>query len=354
MRNLILKFMFFLVLMNSPLITDAQNSYHSEFYNLKFISPDDLISTLSLSSDKFGCYQYHFDSSVVKIRINFNNNKILLSGNVSDIVEIQTILEEIDIAPRQIIIEAKIIEIDNELSKELGFDWNYLMDKIEVSRISANWQWDKDVINDDDRDYNRTNTRVTKSTRADILNGISLSKFLNLIQESGAGKITNVPQIVTTNNKKGTIFDGEKIKYVSSLSSYNNIYKTDEISAGLMLAVTPSLGESGYLQLKVLAKYSTLGPDPSERIRSTPSEIGQSIENSVIIKDGESLLLGGFKRTEEYTVKKKFPVLGTILPFLFSKTITVETTKDVYIVLTPTVIDLNVPEIPQENVDEEK
>lgn len=351
MRNLILKSMFFSILVSFSLIADEQNSYHSEFYNLKYISPDDLVSTLSLSLDEFGCYQYHFDSSIIKFRISFNNNKILLTGNDSDIVEIKSILKEIDVAPRQIIIEAKIIEIDNEKADELGFDWNYLMDKIEVSRISANWQWDKDVI--DDRDYNRTSTRETKNARADIANGISLSQFLNLIQESGAGKITNVPQIVTTNNKKGTIFDGEKIRYVSSLSSYNNIYKTEEISAGLMLAVTPSLGESGYLQLNVLAKYSTLGPDRSEKIRSTPSEIGQSIENSVIVKNGESLLLGGFKRTEKYTVKKKFPVLGTILPFLFSKTINVETTKDVYIVLTPTVIDLDVPEIPAENVDGE-
>ena len=59
-----------------------------------------------------------------------------------------------------------------------------------------------------------------------------------------------------------------------------------------------------------------------------------------MVKDGETFLLGGLNRTVDYVTKRKVPVLGTILPFLFSRKITTRTTYQVFILLTPRVIDL--------------
>jgi type II secretory pathway component GspD/PulD (secretin) len=172
---------------------------------------------------------------------------------------------------------------------------------------------------------------------------ITVGDLLKIIQEAGIGKIISVPQIVTINNKEGTILDGDRITYVTRYSSYANIFETQEMTAGLYLSVIPSLGESGYLKLIVNAKVTSLG----EAISGSPSETGQIIENTVIVKDGAEFLLGGFKKTEKSKFKRKVPILGTILPFLFSRTIEMETVKDFLIVLKPTVIDLKSPDIPK-------
>ena len=87
---------------------------------------------------------------------------------------------------------------------------------------------------------------------------------------------------------------------MAKLSSFTNIYETEELASGLMLSVTPSLGKSGYLKLKVKAKLAFLAESGLDS--DMPVESGQSLENMVIMKDGESLVPGGFKRTETYKV----------------------------------------------------
>lgn len=108
-----------------------------------------------------------------------------------------------------------------------------------------------------------------------------------------------------------------------------------------MLSVTPSLGQSRILKLDVNAKLTTL-VDPK-----TPTESGQILENTVIVKDGASIVLGGFKRTEKIKINRKTPIFGYILPFLFSRDIYVESTRDVLIILSQKIIDLNIPAVPE-------
>ena len=66
------------------------------------------------------------------------------------------------------------------------------------------------------------------------------------------------------------------------------------------------------------------------------------VENTVVVKDGETVLLGGFQRTTERTSKRRFPVLGYILPFLFSHESKEQIVTQSFVVLTPRVVDLAV------------
>jgi type II secretory pathway component GspD/PulD (secretin) len=123
---------------------------------------------------------------------------------------------------------------------------------------------------------------------------------------------------------------------VTRYSSYTNLYETQEMTSGLYLEVTPSIGSSGYLKLDVKAKLTALG----QAIGGSPSESGQILDNTVIVRNGGSVLLGGFKTEEEIKSKHGIPLLGRILPFLFSRVVNEVRTRDVLIVLTPTIVDL--------------
>lgn len=52
-------------------------------------------------------------------------------------------------------------------------------------------------------------------------------------------------------------------------------------------------------------------------IGESPSETGQMLENTVIVREGQPFLLGGLQRRETFQQTRKVPILGTILPFLF-------------------------------------
>ena len=110
------------------------------------------------------------------------------------------------------------------------------------------------------------------------------------------------------------------------------------MDAGLNLRVQPSLGESGYITMRITAELTSLSV--GRAISGSPIKEGQMLENTVIVRDGESILLGGLSRTVEEKHRKRFPLLGHVLPFLFSREVTNRDQIESFIVLTPHVVDL--------------
>lgn len=305
---------------------------------LKYISPVELKEELIAQNSLDEKNVLTINNSRVRFIFNNSTNQVLLIGDSFSISNALQLIEFLDVPPRQIIIEAKIVEINNEKMSQLGMDWQSLLDRT-VLLPSA--YVEREIIK---QPHIPSETEISRYRyQMQTHSNISIGELLKIIQDSDIGKIISVPRIVTTNNKMGTILDGSRITYVTRYSSYANIYETQEMTAGLSLSVIPSLGESGYLKLVVTAKLTSLG----EIIAGSPSETGQIIQNTVIVKDGEEFLLGGFKKTETSKQTRKVPILGTILPFLFSRTTNVEIMKDFLIVLKPTVIDLNPPAVPE-------
>jgi type II secretory pathway component GspD/PulD (secretin) len=308
----------------------------TQIIHLRYITPMELMEELTA--------QYTFDNrnevliNGMPVHFTMNNatNQVMLTGSQDAISNAMLLLEFLDVPSRQIVIEAKIVEINNERLDELGIDWQHLLDRTGLQSLGA---IDKRIHEDNDiRDKENW-----YSLNQSASNYMSAGDFLKILQEKEIGRVTNVPMIVTTNNKEGTLLDGSRVTYVTRYSSYSDVFETEEMTAGLYLSVIPSLGESGYLKLRITAKLTELG----QIISGSPSETGQIIENTVIIKDGEEFILGGFKTSEDRKYRRKVPLLGTILPFLFSRTENVQITKNFLIVLKPTVIDLNPAEIPE-------
>jgi type IV pilus assembly protein PilQ len=311
-------------------------TYNIESVALNYLSPAEVIELLALRQDNSGGFEFSLNNSSIQVHLNYSTNEVILSGSASAIAATKKIISLLDVAPRQIIIEAKIVEVDNEKFNEIGFDLQELLNQTQMSfnydaRSLTNEQTQTDTpYRETTQDQMSSQKRVSMST-------YSVGEFLKLIQQNGVGKIVNVPKIVTLNNKEGSILDGHRYTYLSKYSSIGRLFETQEVSAGLYLAVTPSLGKSGFLNLEVTAKLTRL----SILSDHNPSEYGQILNNTVFIKDGQTFLLGGFKKTETRTITKRTPFLGYILPFLFSKKIDIDSTKDVLILLTPRIIDLN-------------
>ncbi len=159
---------------------------------------------------------------------------------------------------------------------------------------------------------------------------------LRLLQEVGAATFRDAPRILTVNNRRATILDGKRVTYITRYSSFTNLFETDTLDAGLTLSVLPSLGESGYLTLDIRAELTSL----VQEISGSPVKDGQIVENTVLVKDGETVLLGGFVRTTEVKTRRRIPLLGSVLPFLFSREIANQSTIESYVAITPHVVDL--------------
>lgn len=312
----------------------------TEIVHLQYITPIELMDELTAQYTFDGRNEVIINGRTVHFTTNNATNQVMLTGDAHSISSALQLISFLDVSSRQIVIEAKIVEINNEKLNELGMDWQTLLDN---TRVFAQPLL-RETYNKQNLDGNITENRQSTSWfEGNATASIYVGDFLKIIQEKEIGRVTNVPTIVTINNKEGTILDGSRITYVTRYSSNSELFETQEMTAGLFLSVIPSLGESGYLKLQITAKLTELG----QIISGSPSETGQIIENTVIVKDGEEFILGGFKTAEKSKYKRKVPILGTILPFLFSRTEDIEIMKDFLIILKPTVIDLNPVEIPE-------
>lgn len=273
-------------------------------------------------------------SHAVDVRRNDASNMLLLQGSPEDIAAILSQAQTFDVAPRQIAIEAKIVEVDQNKARDLGIDWSLLQSSAN-GQISSSGRTDRQRLEGPGFKEERTNT--TTSTATDLRGFAQLNKVLQLLDENGAATVRDAPRILTLNNRSATILDGQRVTYVTRYSSYSNLFATDSMDAGLRLQVLPSVGESGYLRLELRAELTSL----SSNISGSPVKDGQIVENTVVVKDGESVLLGGFTRTLDRTVHRRFPVLGYVLPFLFSRDIHETSSRESFVVITPHVVDLN-------------
>ncbi|MBN1349964.1 hypothetical protein JXJ21_11185 [candidate division KSB1 bacterium] len=331
-----------LVLSGNSSIAQEDVSYVTESFSLNYLTPTELIESLSLQKSPTGVHEFVLRDFVVQLRFNNAINEVVLSGSQNAITETKKIISMFDIPPRQIVIEAKIVEVDNQKMNEIGVDVQNILNSTSVHSILKIGQSETEVKTQGPFTEKRKTTTDNQEKSISTSTSSSLGDFLKLVIECDAGRIVSVPKIVTINNKNATILDGQRITYVSKYSSYSNLFESQELTAGLFLSVTPSLGKSGYLKLDVTAKLTQLG----EVIGGSPSESGQMLTNTVIAKDNETFLLGGFKKTETRKIRKRTPILGYVLPFLFSKHIDREITKDILILLTPKIIDLKPEAVP--------
>lgn len=311
-----------------------------------YISPSELLeflgTTVSGGTHYFFC-DLHNQSRPVQIRYNDASNVLMLTGAPEDVASVKDLIKSADVPPRQIIIETQIVEVDQGKLDDLGIDWE---DLLRSSGLRLDYSYNRDKADRDQKDKiksdqqsashetEQTTTQTSRNTR--LSGSLRLDQFLNIIAESRAGTIRNAPRIVTINNRPAKILDGERVTYVTRYSSYTNLFETQTMDAGLILYAVPSIGKSGYITLDITAELTSLGND----ISGSPAKRGQILENTAVVKDGETFLLGGLNRSVDYVTKRKVPVLGTILPFLFSRKITTKTTYQVFVLLTPKVIDL--------------
>jgi type II secretory pathway component GspD/PulD (secretin) len=319
-----------------------------------YVSPSDLSRMLGVTETAgLGVLRWNADGAdhLVTVRRNDSANLLVLEGEPDDVARMLAQAEIFDLPPRQISLEARIIEVDTDAAHDLGVDWSQIRTNASVN-WSGNYRSDQQTQSSQDGASSTTRTFINDlssgNTSAQL--GASLVDALHLLEEKGAATYHDAPRMLTLNNQPATVLDGYRVTYVNRANGYANIYQTETMDAGLRLEVTPSLGESGYLKLDLEAELSNLlqvemnAYTPNSRdfasISGSPIKRGQILRNTVMAKDGETVVLAGFTRTVDVKAHRKFPVLGTVLPFLFSRDMATQRHHESLIVITPRVVDL--------------
>ena len=171
----------------------------------------------------------------------------------------------------------------------------------------------------------------------------STGVFLSAIASYGDSNIISTPNILTLDNQEAKIEVKRKVYYDANptiTGSGLQTYSTQSAEAGLILKITPQIGEADNVRLKIDQTLSGFETEPSPTEKRPPTTKERSISTSVVTQDGQTIVLGGLMEDTVSNAKKKVPLLGDIpiLGNLFKHTAQIKTKVNLLVFITPHVI----------------
>jgi type IV pilus assembly protein PilQ len=293
-------------------------------------------------------------------------NQLFVSDVPSKLEEIQAMIAKIDIPVRQVLIEARIVEANDRFGRALGIKLGgydargraggipgYNVSGDNYLTVGSNYNmvgW-QTLQNATDPGYNNTSfVNLPANTSSDSfagavaqtfavsLFGATANRFLNLelsaLESDGKGKVVSSPRVITADQVKALIEQGEELPYqVATASGATSIAFR---KANLKLEVTPQITPEGSVILSV---------DVNKDSRGTLTPQGYAIntkhvQTQVLVENGGTVVIGGIYTQDEGETINKVPVLGDV-PFvgnLFKNKTRTTSKTELLIFLTPKVV----------------
>ena len=246
------------------------------------------------------------DSRAKRVFVNPEVNAIILFGTQSEYERAKKILEELDVELKQVSVEAKILAIDKNASKNLGVEWMW----------STAPQYPTRNQNSITRNYNdNTGYGIFKFGRSH--DGYPFEWYygakINALVENGKAKVLSRPNVTTIQGREAIINVGQSVpvpKESITNSTTSTSYEYRDV--GIILKYTPRINFDGTITATIHTEVST--PEFVEDMGVYKFNT-RSADTTVTVKDGEAMVIGGLIGAEESKNISKIPILGD-LPIL--------------------------------------
>lgn len=254
------------------------------------------------------------------------SNKVFVTDVSTRLDALRRLVQEIDIPPRQVLIEARIVEANKNFTRDLGVRMGIGSRNPRggigtfdpetgqmhggglgtFREISGERFWiggggvgrDRPVA-----DFSVLNLALFNS---------SATRFLNLelaaLESDGRGRVMSSPRVLTANQKEASIEQGTEIPYQEASSSGATTVSFKK--AVLSLKVTPQITPDGRVQLKILVNKDR--PDWANALNDVPPILTKNIETEVLVENGGTVVIGGIYEEEESNSVDRVPLLGEI------------------------------------------
>ena len=291
------------------------------------------------------------------ITVDDRTNSIIAYQTQERLDELRRIISQLDVAVRQVMIEARIVEANVDYDKALGVRWG-------GGARSGRW----DVSGKDGAQiFEGTGRRVilgtdkVGSTTVDdgqarlpfvdmgvasstsgfgigyLGSNVVLDLQLSAMEKTGNGEVISQPKVVTSDKETAKILKGAEIPYQEASSSGASTTSFKE--AALSLEVTPQITPDNRIIMEV--KVTKDAPDFARAVNGVPPINKNEVNAKVLVSDGETIVLGGvFSNTQTKGVEK-VPFLGD-LPYLgrlFRRDIVQDNKSELLIFLTPRIMN---------------
>jgi general secretion pathway protein D len=263
------------------------------------------------------------------------DNTLLVQGTTEQIEQIKDLLQQLDVAPRQVLIDAKIYEVD--LDNEFSAGMNALLDKKDASGTSRTLTATSGAAG------------LNLSWGALVLRAHELLTTLQASENRGRSRVISAPSIIATDSIPATMNVGDQIPVITSQALVGGVTSNgtspfantvSSQSSGVTLSITAHVNSSGIVTMEIDQSVQAPEQAPAGSAIQSPSFSNRSIATQITVSDGDTIAIGG-AITETHTESTGgVPVLNRIpgLGFLFGTKNYSTKRTELIIFLTPRVI----------------
>ena len=277
------------------------------------------------------------------VSVDERTNTLLIRDTANSIEDIKRMVSVLDIPVRQVIIEARMVTVKDNINEELGIRWGVTDTDGESSTSGslegANTAGNGTVPSLSDR----LNVNLPAATPAGsiafqvarLADGTILDLELSAMEKENKGEIIASPRITTANQKEAYIEQGVEIPYQEAASSGATSVQFKK--AVLSLTVTPHITPDDRIILDLVVTQDTVS---SVTNGTAPAIDTQRIGTQVLVNNGETIVLGGIYQQQIINSVTKVPVLGDIPYFgwMFRNSNNFNEKKELLIFVTPRIV----------------
>ncbi len=295
-----------------------------------------------------------------KIIADARSNSLLIFATRQDMKMVKDIIEKLDVVLAQVLIETIIMDIS------LGNSLKFGVSGVQGAREFSGSFTGAGGMNAT-KLFDFGNADGTNSALGGLL-GMGLNYFgkfnddiyvtLEAMAEDGRANVIQKPRIQTSHATAASIFIGETVPYISGTyygyggGSPSSSYQ--QLRVGIGLNVTPYINQDGLVVMQIDQQIEELGSVVKIDNNDVPRTTSRTLSGEVAVRDGETILLGGFIKNRDSTTKSGVPFLKDIplLGYLFRSNSNEKERKELIVLMRPTV--LRTPELATEQLAEEK
>lgn len=288
-----------------------------------------------------------FDSGKITITPDKATNALVIMASPADYSNLAQVIKKLDRRSKQVFVEVLIAEVSLDKSREIGLQSGV------IGGAALNKYLAVAGIYDPLGTFSAVLGGLSGATTGGSATAALLSNFearpaniaavLKALDKDGLVNILSTPNILTTDNKEAEINVGENVPFQGSTtqSTISTTTSVERKDVGINLKIKPQISEGDYIRMDISQEISAVKNDKGQAIDLVTTK--RAAKTSIVVKDKETVVIGGLIQESEDVNVQKVPFLGDIpgLGWLFKTKTKIRKKTNLMILLTPRIVKEN-------------
>jgi type II secretory pathway component GspD/PulD (secretin) len=259
------------------------------------------------------------------VKIHEDSKSLIVEDTPENVAKVGSILAAWDTVPKQVLIEAQILQISLTDEMSMGVDWTKVFGDVSIGTAGAF----------------TTNAGLVGSIRTGVGSGSQFTAAINALQTKTKVNTLSSPKILAVNGKQAQVQVGGKQGYKTTTTNLGVTQETVQfLDTGTILDITPFIDDEGNIQLTVQPKINSVSFDKL----GNPVLSTTSVSTTLMAKSNQTIFIGGLIENTASQTQRMIPWLGRIpfLGFLFGLTNPSVGKTELVVLITPQIMEAEI------------